>query len=45
MTTLVNLLVIYLRVGVRASMARVDYVEFRIHTGRFEVTENLVIRA
>ena len=35
MTTLVDLLVVYLRVGVRASVARVDDVEFRIHAGRF----------
>ena len=45
MPTLVNLLVIDLRVGVRASVARVDEVQFRVQAGALQVTEDLVIRA
>ena len=43
--TLVNFLVIDLRVGVRASVARVDEVQFRVHAGALQVAEDLVIRA
>ncbi len=43
--TLVDLLVVDLRVGVRASVARVDEVQFRVHAGALQMAEDLVIRA